>query len=344
MRRPNGAKRPKTNGRGGSTPTKPSFPSWPLNSSKQRLEVRVEGDVEDLVPTFEVGEKAATRVASGEVLNVLAKKFPQLIGGSADLAGSNNTTLEGLPFLSKDDLSARNIHFGVREHGMATIANGLSLHGGLKPYVGTFLIFSDYLRPALRLSALMDQPVVYVFTHDSIGLGGDGPTHQPVAALTALRAIPHLTVIRPADGNETAQAWAYAMTSKHPVAFALSRQGLPHLDVPKGSVKKGAYAISDSDGTPDLILIGTGSEVSLCLEAKKLLEKDGTNVRVVSMPSTEIFEAQDDSLPRIGVAQMRCVNASRSRRARRSVGLSMWVWTARRSVWTVSANPPTAMW
>ena len=258
------------------------------------LKGEVEGDLEDQLPTFEVGDKAATRVASGEVLNALAEKFPQLIGGSADLAGSNNTTLEGLPFLSKDDYSARNIHFGVREHAMAAVANGLSLHGGLKPYVGTFLIFSDYLRPALRLSALMDQPVIYVFTHDSIGLGGDGPTHQPVAALTALRAIPHLTVIRPADGNETAQAWAYALTSKHPVAFALSRQGLPHLDVPKGSVKKGAYIISDSDGTPDLILIGTGSEVSLCLEAKELLEGDGTNVRVVSMPSSSLFDAQDD--------------------------------------------------
>ncbi len=259
------------------------------------LKGEIEGDLEDDLPTFAVGEKAATRVASGEVLNVLAKRFPHLIGGSADLAGSNNTTLEGVGFLSKDDYSARNIHFGVREHGMAAIANGLSLHGGLKPYVGTFLIFSDYLRPALRLSALMDQPVVYVFTHDSIGLGGDGPTHQPVAALTALRAIPQLTVIRPADGNETAQAWAYVMTSKEPVALALSRQSLPHLDVPKGSVKKGAYVISDSDATPDLILIGTGSEVSLCLEAKKLLEQGGTNVRVVSMPSTEIFDAQDDA-------------------------------------------------
>ncbi len=259
------------------------------------LKGEIEGDLEDDLPTFAVGEKAATRVASGEVLNALAEKFPQLIGGSADLAGSNNTTLEGLPFLSKDDYSARNIHFGVREHGMAAIANGLSLHGGLKPYVGTFLIFSDYLRPALRMSALMDQPVIYVFTHDSIGLGGDGPTHQPVAALTALRAIPHLMVIRPADGNETAQAWAYALTSKHPVAFALSRQGLPHLDVPRGSVKKGAYIISDSDGTPDLILIGTGSEVSLCLEAKELLEGDGTSVRVVSMPSSSLFDAQDES-------------------------------------------------
>jgi transketolase len=265
----------------------------------QQFETALKGesdrDIEDLVPTFEVGGKAATRVSSGKILNALAKEFPQLIGGSADLAKSNNTTLEGVPFITKDDYTGRNIAFGVREHGMAAIANGLSLHGGLKPYVATFLIFADYLRPALRLSALMDQPVIYHFTHDSIGLGGDGPTHQPIAVLTSLRALPHLTVIRPADANETAQAWAYAMTSKHPVAFALSRQDLPHLDVPKGSVKKGAYIQSDSDGTPDVILIGTGSEVSLCLEAKKLLGQGGTKVRVVSMPSTELFDAQDEA-------------------------------------------------
>ena len=254
-----------------------------------------EGDLEDLLPTFEVGGKAATRASSGKVLNVLAEKFPQLIGGSADLAGSNNTTLDDSPFITKGDYAGRNIHFGVREHGMAAITNGLSLHGGMKPYAGTFLIFSDYLRPALRLGALMDQPVVWVFTHDSIGLGGDGPTHQPVSQLTALRAIPQLKVIRPADANETAQAWAYAMTSKEPVAFALSRQDLPHLSVPKGSVKRGAYTHADSDGTPDLILIGTGSEVSLCLEAKEALEKEGTKVRVVSMPSQELFDEQDEA-------------------------------------------------
>ena len=226
---------------------------------------------------------------------MLAEKFPQLIGGSADLAGSNMTTLKDLPFISKDDYSGRNIHFGVREHAMAAVANGLSLHGGLKPYVATFLIFADYLRPALRLSALMDQPVIYIFTHDSIGLGGDGPTHQPIAVLTALRALPQLVVIRPADANETAQAWAYAMTSKTPVAFALSRQDLPHLEIPKGSVKKGGYILADSDGTPDLILIATGSEVSISLEAKELLEQDGHKVRVVSMPSTDLFDEQPEA-------------------------------------------------
>ena len=254
-----------------------------------------EGDLEALLPTYEVGGKAATRATSGEVLNILAERFPQLIGGSADLAGSNNTTLDDVPFIAKGDYAGRNIHFGVREHGMAAITNGLSLHGGMKPYAGTFLIFSDYLRPALRLGALMDQPVVWVFTHDSIGLGGDGPTHQPVASLTALRAIPQLKVIRPADANETAQAWAFAMTSKEPVAFALSRQDLPHLEVPKGSVKRGAYIHADSDGTPELILIATGSEVSLCLEAQKELTQGGAKVRVVSMPSQELFNEQDDA-------------------------------------------------
>lgn len=252
-------------------------------------------DPEDLIPSFEVGGKSATRVASGKIVNALAAKIPQLVGGSADLAKSNNTKLEGVSYMTRDDYSGRNIAFGVREHGMAAIANGLSLHGGLRPFVATFLIFADYLRPALRLGALMEQPVVYAFTHDSVGLGGDGPTHQPIAILTSLRAIPQLTVIRPADANETAQAWAHALTSPYPVAFALSRQDLPHLEVPKGSVKKGAYIASDSDGTPDLILIGTGSEVSTCLEAKKLLEADGAKVRVVSMPSTELFDAQDES-------------------------------------------------
>lgn len=252
-------------------------------------------DPEDMVPTFEVGGKSATRVASGKIVNALAAKIPQLIGGSADLAKSNNTKLEGVSYITKDDYSGRNIAYGVREHGMAAVANGLSLHGGLRPFVATFLIFADYLRPALRLSALMEQPVVYAFTHDSVALGGDGPTHQPIAVLTSLRAIPQLTVIRPADANETAQAWAFALTSKFPVAFALSRQDLPHLEVPKGSVKKGAYIASDSDGTPDLVIIATGSEVSLSLEAKKLLEGGGTKIRVVSMPSTELFDAQDES-------------------------------------------------
>lgn len=254
-------------------------------------------DVESLLPTFKVGDKAvATRVASGKIINELAKGIPQIVGGSADLGKSNNTKLEGIPYMTKDDYSGRNIAYGVREHGMAAVANGLSLHGGLKPYVATFLIFADYLRPALRLGALMHQGVVYPLTHDSIGLGGDGPTHQPIAVLTSLRAIPNVTVIRPADANETAQAWAFAL--KHntgPTVFALSRQNLPILDVPAGSVEKGAYIQDDADGTPDVVLIGTGSEVPLCIEAKKKLEEDGIKARVVSMPSQELFEKQDDS-------------------------------------------------
>lgn len=254
-----------------------------------------DSDVEDIVPHFEVGGKSATRVASGKIVNALAERFPQLMGGSADLAKSNNTKLDGSHYLTRDDYTGRNIAFGVREHAMAAIANGLSLHGGVKPFVATFLVFADYLRPALRLSALMDQPVVYAFTHDSIGLGGDGPTHQPIAVLTALRALPKLAVIRPADANETAQAWAFAMTSKTPVAFALSRQDLPHLEVPKGSVKRGGYVLADADGTPDLIIIATGSEVSISLGAKELLERDGHKVRVVSMPSTNLFDEQDES-------------------------------------------------
>jgi transketolase len=265
----------------------------------ERLETALQGEVardfEAILPRFPVGEKIATRKSSGKVLNLLAKELPQLIGGSADLAESNNTTLEGIPFLSRDDYTGRNIHFGVREHGMAAIANGLSLHGGLKPYVATFLIFSDYLRPSLRLAALMDQPVIYVFTHDSIGLGGDGPTHQPVSQLMALRAIPKLTVIRPADANETAQAWALAVTHKSPVALALTRQDVPTLEIPEGSVQRGGYVLSDCEGTPEVILIGTGSEVHKCLEAKGLLEKEGTRVRVVSLPSFELFEAQDEA-------------------------------------------------
>ena len=218
------------------------------------------------------------------------------MGGSADLAGSNVTTIKDVPFMEKGDFSGRNIHFGVREHGMAAVANGLALHGGLRPYVATFLIFADYLRPSLRLAALMEQPVIYVFTHDSIGLGGDGPTHQPVAQLMSLRAIPNLTVIRPADANETAQAWHHALNQKKtPVALALSRQNLPTLEISKDSVSKGAYVVADSEGQADVILIATGSEVAPSLAAKDLLAKEEVKARVVSMPSFEIFDAQDEA-------------------------------------------------
>ena len=226
-----------------------------------QLERTLSGQVPDLeskLPNYEMGSAYASRKTSGEVINALAPHLPELLGGAADLAGSNLTTIKDIPFMKKGDFTGRNIHFGVREHGMAAIANGLALHGGLRPYVATFLIFADYLRPSLRLAALMNQPVIYVLTHDSIGLGGDGPTHQPVAQLMSLRAIPNLIVIRPADANETAQAWHYALNQKKtPVALALSRQNLPTLAIAKDSVSKGAYVVADSEGQADVILIAT---------------------------------------------------------------------------------------
>jgi transketolase len=256
----------------------------------------IPADLADKMPRFEPGKSIATRNASHKVLNAIAPHVPQLVGGSADLAGSNKTTLTEYGFMQSGNYEGRNIHFGVREHAMAAIGNGLSLHKGLRSYVATFLIFSDYLRPSLRLSALMGEPVTYVLTHDSVGLGGDGPTHQPVEHLMSLRAIPGLTVLRPADGNETAQAWQVALEQKDgPSVLALTRQDVPNLDVPQGSVAKGAYVLADSDGTPDVILIGTGSEVHPCLAAKDLLEQDGIKTRVVSMPSFELFEAQDET-------------------------------------------------
>lgn len=253
-------------------------------------------NLEDKLPRYELSINQASRKTSGEVINALAPHLPELVGGSADLAGSNLTTIKGISFMKKGDFAGRNIHFGVREHGMAAIANGLALHGGLRPYVATFLVFADYLRPSLRLSALMEQPVIYVFTHDSIGLGGDGPTHQPVSQLMSLRAIPNLIVIRPADANETVQAWHYGLQQKEtPVALILSRQNLPTLAVPENAVSKGAYVIDDSEGKIDVILIATGSEVAPSLYAKDLLMEDGIKARVVSMPSFEIFEAQDEA-------------------------------------------------
>ena len=252
------------------------------------------------LPRFEVGGKIATRKASASALNAIAARVPRMVGGSADLAGSNYTDIDGETAMRPDDMTGRIIHFGVREHAMAAIANGLSLHG-LAPYVATFLIFSDYLKPALRLAALMNQGVVYVLTHDSIGLGGDGPTHQPVEHLMALRAVPNLVVLRPADGNETAQAWRIAAERVDgPTVLALTRQNVPNLQVPPGAVAKGGYVIADASGQgePDVILIGTGSEVSLCLEARERLEAEGTRTRVVSLPSFELFEAQDASYRR----------------------------------------------
>ena len=247
------------------------------------------------IPTFRDGKAIATRAASGQVLNALAENLPTLIGGSADLAPSNNTIIKSSFDFQKNSYAGRNIRFGVREHAMGAVLSGMALHKGVRPYGGTFLVFADYCRPAIRLAALMKQPVIYVFTHDSVAVGEDGPTHQPVEHLAALRAIPGLTVIRPADATETAAAWRVAIKSTNaPVALILSRQNLPVLDrtfYPSATaLAKGAYILSDSKGKPDVILIGSGSEVSICLEAQSSLSNQGLSARVVSMPSWELFE------------------------------------------------------
>ena len=254
---------------------------------------------EDRLPAFAPSAgPMATREASGKVLNALAPFIPELVGGSADLAPSNLTYLGGLGDFSASNRSGRNLRFGVREHAMGAILSGMAVHAGLRVYGGTFLIFSDYMRPAIRLAALMGLPVTYVFTHDSIGLGEDGPTHQPIEHLAALRSIPHLTVIRPADANEAVAAWKVALRGTGgPVALALSRQKLPIFDravqASADGLQRGAYVLADaSGGKVDLILIGSGSEVTLALEARNVLEAQGIGTRVVSMPSWELFEAQ----------------------------------------------------
>lgn len=249
------------------------------------------------LPSF--SEAMATRAASGKVLNVIAPYLPTLIGGSADLAESNNTNLKDYESFSAKNKNGRNLHFGVREHAMGAILNGMALYGGVIPYGGTFLIFSDYLRPALRLSALMKLKTIFVFTHDSIGLGEDGPTHQPVEQLASLRAIPNVTVIRPADANETTEAWRFAIKHKGgPVLLILTRQKLDCLDRSKltshKELLKGAYILKDSSENPDIILIATGSEVGLVLKASERLETEGIKTRVVSFPSWEIFEKQSE--------------------------------------------------
>ncbi len=247
------------------------------------------------IPTFNVGEAMASRIASSKVINAIAPKLPNLIGGSADLAPSTNTNMKGLGDFGPES-NGRNMHFGIREHGMGSILNGMSLHGGLIPFGATFMIFSDYMRPPIRLAALMNIKTIYVFTHDSIGLGEDGPTHQPVEQLAALRAIPGLTVIRPGDANETAEAWRQAIVHAGPVALVLTRQNLPTLDrstmASASNLAKGAYVLADSVNAPQLILIATGSEVSLAVDAANVLRQEGVQVRVVSMPSWELFEEQ----------------------------------------------------
>ncbi|MBC7233359.1 MAG: transketolase [Chloroflexi bacterium] len=251
------------------------------------------------LPVFEPSAgPMATREASGKVLNALAPYIPELVGGSADLAPSNLTYLAGMGDFQAANRGGRNLHFGVREHAMGAILSGMALHGGLKPYGGTFLVFSDYMRPAMRLAAMMELPVIYVLTHDSIGLGEDGPTHQPVEHLASLRAIPHLTVIRPADATETVAAWKVALEHRSgPVVLALSRQKLPIIDrsiyAAADGLARGAYVLADASlGHVDLILLATGSEVHLALEARTVLEQRGIGTRVVSMPSWELFDAQ----------------------------------------------------
>jgi transketolase len=257
----------------------------------------------------------ATRKASGAVLSAIAPELPELWGGSADLAGSNNTTPKGEPSFLPESLSTKEfsgtkygrvLHFGIREHAMGAVMNGIALHGGTRVYGGTFLVFSDYMRPAVRLASLMQLPVTYVWTHDSIGLGEDGPTHQPVEHLAALRAIPGLDVVRPADANETVAAWTAVLeNTDRPAGLALTRQNVPVF--PRGeadgeqwasteNVAKGAYTLLDVEGgSPDVILIGTGSEVQLAVQARTELAERGIRARVVSMPCREWFEAQDQS-------------------------------------------------
>jgi transketolase len=239
----------------------------------------------------------ATRAASGKTIQWAAARIPHLVGGSADLATSNNTDIEGAGDVERDQYDGRNLRYGVREHAMGAITNGLGLHG-FRSYGGTFLVFSDYMRGAVRLSALMKLPSIWIWTHDSIGLGEDGPTHQPIEQLAGLRAMPRLNVVRPADANEAALGWRFALSSnENPTAFALSRQNLPILDpdaIPEDAIERGAYVLRDAEGSdPELILIGTGSEVSLCLEAAELLE--GTRVRVVSMPCMDTFTNADEA-------------------------------------------------
>jgi transketolase len=250
---------------------------------------------EQSLPVWKPDDKPmATRVASGECINAILDAVPGLVGGGADLTGNTGTQIKGEGVMSADEPGGRQIFFGVREHGMGGIMNGMALHGGVVPVGGTFLVFSDYMRGSVRLAALSQAHVVYSFTHDSVGVGEDGPTHQPVEHVLALRAIPGLRVIRPADANETAQAWVLAVDEPGPTALILSRQNLPVLDGTAGTdgVRRGAYALVDVDGTPDIVLIGTGSEVAVCVDAARALADTGVRARVVSMPCWSIFDSQ----------------------------------------------------
>jgi len=268
---------------------------------ERRLRGELPEDWISALPKFPPDEKGmATRAASGKVLNALAKKLPELMGGSADLEPSNKTWIDGELGFQMNSPEGRNMHFGVREHGMGAAVNGMAVHGGLIPYGATFLVFLDYMRPAVRLSALSEYPSIWVYTHDSIGVGEDGPTHQPVEHLASLRVFPNLITIRPADANETAQAWRVAVQEEMPVALALTRQKTPTIDREKFAAAenliKGAYVLTDmGEATPDLILMASGSEVGLILKAGANLAAEGINLRVVSFPSWELFARQDQA-------------------------------------------------
>jgi len=250
---------------------------------------------EQHLPDFSGEKPLATRATSGKVIASLAPALPMLVGGSADLSGSNKTNPPNEQDIERGNYGGNYIHYGIREHGMGAIMNGLATHY-IRPFGGTFLVFSDYMRGSIRVAALMDVPVIYVFTHDSIGVGEDGPTHQPIEHLTALRAIPNLVTIRPADGNETSQAWKVALERSGPTVLILTRQGLPQMSPVDNDLAKGAYILADApDGDPDIILIATGSEVALAMDAKKAMDEKGVAARVVSMPSWELFDAQDDA-------------------------------------------------
>jgi len=264
---------------------------------ERRLAGRLADGWDEALPTFAPGEAQATRVASGRVLNAIAPKLPELIGGSADLATSTNVVFKNGGDVAAGTWGARNVHFGVREHGMGAILNGLALHGGVRPVGSTFLLFSDYMRPPIRLAALCGLPVIYVFTHDSIGLGEDGPTHQPIEQLAALRAIPNLVVIRPADATETVEACRLAILSQSgPVALVLTRQKVPVIDratyAPANGLRLGGYVLADARAKPAIVLLASGSEVELAIGAYERLTAEGIAARVVSVPSMELFARQ----------------------------------------------------
>ena len=272
-------------------------------------------DIEDL---YEFSKPMATRQTSAQVLNKIAARLPQLMGGSADLAPSNLSEMKNTAEITYGDFSAdnfagRNIHFGIREHAMAAIANGMQLHGGIQAYCATFFVFADYCKPAMRLSALMNLPVTYIMTHDSIGVGEDGPTHQPVEQLIMLRSIPGLKVFRPADGKETAAAWVSALRGTEPTALILTRQNLPQYENSGRSALWGGYVLDNCEGEPDVLLMASGSEVELCVKAKAVLAEQGVKARVVSMPCMELFDKQtqtykDNVLPKNVKARV-CVEA-----------------------------------